>query len=109
MIANSVRDDHSRGIIDDFVAHTGTQVVSYVPRSAQVTQAELAGKTVIEAAPQTAQAAVYQQLATRIFEHEESKVPEPLELDHLRQWASKWANVLIAAEQGQQPVTLAAE
>ena len=53
---------------------------------------------VIEAAPESGQARIYSELARKIFEHVESKVPEPLEQQELRQWASKWADVLVAAE-----------
>ena len=102
VIANSINTDFHRQILDDFVARTDTQVVEYIPRSLAVTQAELQGKTTIEAAPKSEQAAVYRRLARRIAEHTESKVPTPLEQQELRDWSAGWADALIAVEKNNQ-------
>jgi nitrogenase iron protein NifH len=101
VIANSINQPYSRDIIDDFVRVTQTQVVEYVPRSVTVTQSELQGKTTIESAPDSAQAAVYRSLAEKIAEHTESKVPSPLETSELRDWASRWGEQLLALEAGE--------
>jgi nitrogenase iron protein NifH len=100
VIANSMGSTMSREIIDDFVLQTATQVVEYIPRSITVTQSELQGKTTIEAAPDSAQADVYRALAVKIAGHTESKAPRPLEVAALREWAGKWADALMAIEQG---------
>jgi nitrogenase iron protein NifH len=101
VIANSINAPYAKEIIDDFVKQTNTQVVEYVPRSVTVTQSELQGKTTIEAAPNSKQADVYRNLAKRIAEHTESKVPTPLEVSELRAWASKWGDYLLALETGE--------
>lgn len=101
VIANSINAPYAKDIIDDFVSRTNTQVVQYVPRSVTVTQAELQGKTTVEASPNSDQAAVYQTLATRIWEHTDSKVPSPLEISDLREWAASWADQLLALETGE--------
>jgi nitrogenase iron protein NifH len=101
VIANSINAGYSKEIIDDFVKRTGTQVVEYVPRSVTVTQSELQGKTTIEAAPKSAQADVYRSLASKIYNHTESKVPTPLDTQELRDWASTWADQLLAIEAGE--------
>jgi nitrogenase iron protein NifH len=101
VIANSINAPYAREIIDDFVKRTSTQVVEYVPRSVTVTQCELQGKTTIEAAPNSLQAGVYRRLAQKISDHTESKVPSPLEVSELREWASKWADYLLAQESGE--------
>ncbi|AKL98072.1 nitrogenase iron protein [Endomicrobium proavitum] len=100
VIANSINQPYAKDIIDDFVKQTKTQVVEYVPRSVTVTQSELQGKTTIEAAPNSAQAQVYLSLAKKIAAHEVSKVPEPLTVSELREWAAKWADHLLALETG---------
>ncbi len=100
IIANSINQGYSREIVDDFAARTKTQIMQYVPRSITVTQSELKGKTTIESAPDSQQAQVYHQLAQRIINHEESKVPSPLELDELRQWAAGWSDKLLELETG---------
>lgn len=101
VIANSINAPYAKEIIDDFVKQTGTQVIGYVPRSVTVTQSELQGKTTIEAAPDSEQAKVYQQLADRIAGHTDSKTPNPLDVKDLREWASKWADQLLAMETGE--------
>jgi nitrogenase iron protein NifH len=100
IIANSINTSYQKDIIDDFAEHTGTQILEYVPRSVTVTQAELQGKTTIEAAPDSEQAGVYRSLARKIIDHTESKVPSPLNDQELRAWAAKWADTLLAIEKG---------
>ncbi|HWR62512.1 MAG TPA: nitrogenase iron protein [Clostridia bacterium] len=101
VIANSINAPYARAIVDDFVKQTNTQVVEYVPRSVTVTQSELQGKTTIEAAPGSEQAKVYRRLAEKIANHTESKAPSPLDVKELREWASKWADHLLAIETGE--------
>jgi nitrogenase iron protein NifH len=100
IIANSINQDYSKTIIDDFAAETKTKVVEYVPRSVTVTQSELAGKTTIEAAPDSKQAQVYVDLARKIAAHEVSDIPQPLTVSALRDWAAKWADRLLEIETG---------
>ena len=64
-----------------------------------MTQAELSGRTTIAAAPHSAEAEVYRQLARRIAEHSQSKVPTPLTPHQLRDRSGGWADRLVAAEQ----------
>ena len=98
IIANSINTTYAKEILDDFAAHTKTQIVEYVPRSITVTQSELKGKTTIEAAPDSAQAAIYKNLAGKIANHSESKVPSPLEIGDLRKWAEKWSEEILKIE-----------
>lgn len=100
VIANSINAPYAREIINDFVSRTKTQVVEYIPRSVTVTQCELQGKTTIEAAPNSEQAKVYFSLAEKIADHKVSKTPEPLSIQELRDWASKWGDYLLALETG---------
>jgi nitrogenase iron protein NifH len=101
IIANSINQEYSKTIIDDFAAETKTKVVEYVPRSVTVTQSELAGKTTIEAAPNSEQAQVYRELARRIDEHNDSTVPAPLSPTELKEWGAAWADQLVAIESGE--------
>ena len=101
LIANSINAPYSKEIVDDFVARTKTRVVEYVPRSVMVTQAELQGKTSIEASPDSEQAKIYNKLATKVIETTESKVPSPLSTSELRDWAAQWADHLLALETGE--------
>lgn len=100
VIANSVNQGYAKAIIDDFVAKTQTQVVEYIPRSITVTQSELQGKTTIEAAPESEQAKIYTRLAKKIAEHKDSRIPAPLEIKELQEWATKWSDQLLSLESG---------
>jgi len=101
VIANSVNSPFQKRILDDFAARTKTQVMEYIPRSITVTQSELKGKTTIEAQPQSAQADIYRALAKRIDAHTQSAVPFPLEPQELREWADRWADLLVRIEAGE--------
>ena len=98
VIGNSVNAGYSKDILDDFAARTDTSIVEYVPRSATVTQAELQGKTTIEMAPDSEQAGIYMRLARKIAEHDVSRVPNPMSVEELRNWASQWSEQLTAVE-----------
>ena len=98
VIANSINTPFQRDVIDDFATKTQTSIVEYVPRSLTVTQAELDGKTTIEAAPDSEQAGIYRSLARKIAAHTQSKVPTPLSQKELRVWSKGWADHLIRAE-----------
>ncbi|MDR0635541.1 MAG: nitrogenase iron protein [Treponema sp.] len=101
VIANSINQPYAKEIIDDFVAQTQTRVVEYIPRSVTVTQCELQGKTTIEAAPDSAQAQVYLSLAREIAAHTDSRAPNPLSVQALRDWAGKWGKYLLSLETGE--------
>ena len=98
VIGNSVNAGYSKDILDDFARRTQTNIVEYVPRSVTVTQAELLGKTTIEAAPDSEQAQVYMRLAKKIAEHEVSRVPAPMTVEELRDWAASWSEQLTQVE-----------
>lgn len=98
IIANSINQEYSKNIIDDFASKTKTQVVEYVPRSVTVTQCELQGKTTIEGAPDSEQAKIYTRLAEKIAAHEISHTPSPLDTTELRKWASGWSKQILAVE-----------
>jgi nitrogenase iron protein NifH len=101
LIANSINAPYAKSIVDDFVAKTQTRVVEYIPRSVTVTQAELSGRTVIEASPDSEQALIYKRLATKIYETEQSKTPSPLSISDLRVWAATWADQILSIESGE--------
>jgi nitrogenase iron protein NifH len=101
VIANSINHPYQKEIVDDFVRRTNTQVMQYVPRSLTVTQSELKGRTTIEAAPLSPQAEIYRELARRVDAHVQSGVPSPLSTQELREWADRWADVLVGMESGE--------
>jgi len=100
VIANGLIAPYARQLVDDFVDRTGTRVIGYVPRSQVVSQSELYGKTVIEAAPTSGQAEIYRGLARYIVEQEETTIPRPLNGPELKAWAREWGDRIFSTESG---------
>jgi len=98
IIANGLSASYSKSIIDDFADRTGTKAVGYIPRSLVVSQSELYGQTVIEAAPQSGHAALYRSLARYIAETDEMGIPKPLNATDLRAWARAWGDQILAVK-----------
>lgn len=95
IIANGLIAPYARPLIDDFAERTGTRALEYIPRSSTVAQAELYGKTVIEANPDSAHAAIYRELANKIATDDSAVVPFPLATNELRDWARRWGDVIL--------------
>ncbi|HEY3362897.1 MAG TPA: nitrogenase iron protein [Methanosarcina sp.] len=95
IIANSINQPIHRDIVKDFSKNTKTTIAQFVPRSISVTRAELLGKTVIEAAPDSEQASVYRKLAKTIINNKKKYVPSPLEPEQLKEWAERWSDNLL--------------
>lgn len=100
VIANGLIAPYAKALVDDFVSRTGTRVVGYVPRSLVVSQSELYGKTVIEAAPHTEQAEIYRGLARDIVENDSATIPGPLNGPELKHWAREWGDRIFSEETG---------
>jgi len=100
IIANSLMAPYATSLIADFAAHTGTRVVGHVPRSLMVSQSELYGKTVIEAAPTSEQAQIYRSLAKDIVENVDVAIPRPLNAQDLKAWARAWGDRVLNTELG---------
>ncbi|MDY6966620.1 MAG: nitrogenase iron protein NifH [Halobacteriota archaeon] len=77
-------------IIREFSEKIGVPIIGYIPRSEYVQKAELNGKTVVEAFPQSEQAGVYRDLARRILNNEKRVVPEPIELEDIIEIIKKY-------------------
>lgn len=101
VIANGLTATYSEPLVNDFASRTGTKVVGYVPRSLVVSQSELYGKTVIEANPNSEHAGIYRNLAKFIANDEDLKVPNPLNVTELRDWARDWGDKIFKLESSQ--------
>ena len=101
VIANGLTATYSESLVNDFASRTGTKVVGYVPRSLVVSQSELYGKTVIEANPKSEHAGIYRNLAKFIANDEDLKVPNPLNVTELRDWARDWGDKIFKLESGE--------
>ncbi len=83
VICNSRDVDGERELVGAFAQGVGSELVAVVPRSTEVQHAEICRQTVVEFAPESAQADVYARLAERIGENESRCVPSPLSAEAL--------------------------
>ncbi len=83
LICNSRKVDNERQMIEKLAEKLGTQMLHFVPRENMVQRAEIHRQTVIEFAPEHAQADEYRALATKMDENKMFVVPNPLEIEEL--------------------------
>lgn len=85
IICNSRKVDRELDLLQAFSQELGTQLIHFVPRDNIVQRAEIHKKTVIEFAPQSAQADEYRQLARAIEGNTNFVVPKPMTTDRLEE------------------------
>lgn len=83
LICNSRLVDNERALVEEFAKKLGTQLLHFLPRDNIVQRAELQRKTVLEHAPESAQAAEYRALAQAVENNTCFGVPTPLSQDEL--------------------------
>ena len=71
-----INNEHQ--ILESFAKKIGTEIVTFIPRSDLIPQAELASKTIIEFAPNTDLANTYLAIANHIEHHSNPIIPTPL-------------------------------
>ncbi|CQR74416.1 Nitrogenase iron protein 1 [Sporomusa ovata DSM 2662] len=85
IIGNSRNIVHEQVLLQEFAARLNTRLIAFIPRDRMVHQAEINRKTVIEWAPQSAQACVYRELAGLIMENAALTVPTPVGFEELEE------------------------
>ena len=73
-----------REIVEEFGSLVGIPIIEHIPRSKTVQDAEMQGKTVIEALPESEQADVYRRLAKKILENRSVYIPNPITMDDIK-------------------------
>ncbi len=83
LICNSRKVDNEEEMIKAFAQKLGTQMLYFLPRDNMVQRAEINRKTVIDHAPEHAQAQHYRDLAKAMDENEKFVIPKPLPIPEL--------------------------
>ena len=83
MICNAKNQPREEELVSEFARRVNSNLTQFIPRDRSVQLAELNRKTVIEYEPDSAQANVYRDLATRVMENTQFTIPTPLEIDDL--------------------------
>lgn len=90
IIGNSRNTPGEKELLTEFAARLGTRLVAFVPRDKIVNLAENQRQTVLQYAPDSAQAEVYRNLAQTIWENTELSVPTPITFEELEALAAKY-------------------
>ncbi len=104
LIPNNAGNVFDESFIRDFAGAASLHLLPAIPRSLQVRQAELFGKTVIEAAPHSTHSYFYRRLANQVVdamgEPSLNRDAKPLSREQLREWSTTWGERLHALENG---------
>ena len=81
-----------RELLEAFAARIGTQLITYIPRSRAVHEAEIHRQTLIAYAPDSEQAQHYTALAQAIDTNEMLTVPTPMEFEELEDLVERYGD-----------------
>ena len=85
-LINNMRGvEHEEEIVNRFGESIGIPVIEHIPRSKTVQNAELQGKTVVEAFPDSSQANIYRSLASKILKNENTYVPNLVDMKRIKE------------------------
>jgi len=80
LICNSRGDEElERAVLTAFAERLGSQFVHLIPRAPEVQVCEVAGRTVVEGAPDSAVAQAFRDLAIKVWEDSSRVIPTPIE------------------------------
>ena len=92
IIGNSRNVAREEELLTAFAARLNTRLIAFVPRAQIVHAAEIRRKTVIEHAPEDAQAEVYRRLARAIETNDRLSVPQSMEFEELEALVESYGN-----------------
>jgi nitrogenase iron protein len=84
LICNSREVQREDEIVSTFGSMIGSKMIGFIPRSPVVRECENHGRTVIEGAPDSAQADAYRNLADSIIGNDPPAVPSPVDPGEIR-------------------------
>jgi nitrogenase iron protein NifH len=80
IICNSRGDEQvERAVLTTFAERLGTRLIHFIPRAQEVQRCEIAGYTVVEAAPDSAVAQAFRDLAAQVWDNHSRVIPTPIE------------------------------
>ncbi len=85
IICNSRMVENEQALAEAFAQRVNSHLIEIIPREQVVHRAELNRKTVIEYAPESAQADIYRRLADKVVSNDRSISPIPLEMEELEE------------------------
>ncbi len=92
IIGNSRNTINEEKLLEEFARRLNTRLFAFIPRDIIVNQAENKRQTVIQFAPTSNQAKVYEKLANDIESNTQLTVPTPMTFEELEELISKYAD-----------------
>jgi nitrogenase iron protein NifH len=90
VICNAKNQPKEEELVGEFARRVNSALVQFIPHDRVVQLAELHKQTVIEYAPDSAQAERYRTLASKVMENVTFTIPTPLEIDELESLALEY-------------------
>jgi nitrogenase iron protein NifH len=90
VICNAKNQPREEELVGEFARRVNSALVQFIPHDRVVQLAELHKQTVIEYAPDSAQAERYRTLASKVMENVTFTIPTPLEIDELESLALEY-------------------
>lgn len=91
LICNSRNTYQEEKVITRFADKINSRMLAKIPRAHEVQISEAEGTTVIETAPDSAQAHIYRDLASRIMNNSDLHIPKPMGQDELKAILKEYA------------------
>ncbi|HSA05850.1 MAG TPA: nitrogenase iron protein NifH [Candidatus Gastranaerophilales bacterium] len=88
IVGNLRNVENEKNIIEELAERLNVPVIQFIPRSDYVQRAELQGKTVVEAYPESDQAKIYYEFAAKVLANQDRFVPCPLGKEEFKSFLS---------------------
>jgi len=92
IIGNSRNTPNEQTLLEEFAKRLNTKLVAFIPRNVVVNKAENNRQTVLQYAPDDAQADVYRALANKMLNNENMSIPTPMTFEELEELVAKYGN-----------------
>ena len=92
IIGNGRNTPNEQQLLQEFAKRLHTQLIAFIPRDVIVNKAENNRQTVLQYAPESAQAGVYRKLAHDIWHNENMAIPTPMSFEELEKLVAEYGN-----------------
>lgn len=106
IIANSINLDYQREMIFEYAQKCSTNVLNFIPRSVNITKAELNHHTIVEEFPNSSESKIFQDLACSLVLQENGIIPNPCSEDELYLFSREWSKKILEKTYYEQPSLL---
>ena len=92
IIGNGRNTPNEKQLLEAFAQRLHTKLIAFIPRDIVVNKAENNRQTVLQYAPESAQAQVYRDLSQKIIHNEELSIPTPMSFEDLEKLVADYGH-----------------